>query len=73
MRFKLMVIGLSAYAFIALLTFGVAWNLDYKSGCQYDSDCAFANMVESTAKAVAWPLYVSVKGFQFLRKESHDH
>jgi len=56
-----------AYLLGALLTFGVAWNVDYQRAPSVYTNDGEVNFVRSMACAIAWPLYLSTKGFGFLR------
>lgn len=59
-------IALYIYALGALITFGIAWNVDYEPETKHIT-AGERNAMRSTMSAMAWPLYLSVKGFAYFR------
>ena len=48
-----------------IVVFGHSFNVDYKKSAAYWDD---PNTVPSIAKGIFWPMYVSIKVFENLRK-----
>jgi len=66
---------IGSYMFIAILTFGIAYNKDYEHAAgtcpiwcsKADED--FRNGGRAILDAMLWPLYISTEAFTFMRKE----
>jgi hypothetical protein len=58
-------IGIGFYILMFIVVFGHSFNVDYKKSAAYWDD---PNTVPSIAKGIFWPMYVSIKVFENLRK-----